>query len=244
MSIKGVYLKEINKLSQLMREEDKRTYEEIIIYMRLSGLKDIDIEETLIEIGDMIIQAENDNKDINYLTGDNYIKFCDNIINEIKSKHSRFDKIINNFKVQVFLISMAVLFTINYLITQGISLVNGEGVTLNYNLTINQLISNLIISVICYLVFAEIKKDSIRDCKMKINRNFEKIDNKLIKFIILFSMISFAIIITVKTIVPQINLIDTKIYFLVLPFGVLYELNEYINEKEYKKRRGIKKELV
>lgn len=244
MSIKGVYLKEINKLSRLMREKDKIIYEEIIIYMRLSGLKDIDIEETLIEIGDMIIQAENDNKDINYLIGDNYIQFCDNIINEIKSKYSRFDKIINNFKVQVFLISMAVLFTINYLITQGITLFKDEGFTLNYNLTINQLISNLIISIICYLVFSEIKKDSIKNYKIKSDVNFKKIDNKLIKFIILFSMISFAIIITVKTIVPQINLIDTKIYFLVLPFGILYELNEYINEKEYKKRRGIKKELI
>lgn len=244
MSIKGVYLKEINKLSRLMREKDKIIYEEIIIYMRLSGLKDIDIEETLIEIGDMIIQSENDNKDINYLIGDNYIKFCDNIINEIKSKYSRFDKIINNFKVQVFLISMAVLFTINYLITQGITLFKDEGFTLNYNLTINQLISNLIISIICYLVFLEIKKDSIKNYKIKSYVNFKKIDNKLIKFIILFSMISFAIMITVKTIVPQINLIDTKIYFLVLPFGILYELNEYINEKEYKKRRGIKKELI
>lgn len=244
MSIKGVYLKEINKLSRLMREKDKIIYEEIIIYMRLSGLKDIDIEETLIEIGDMIIQSENDNKDINYLIGDNYIQFCDNIINEIKSKYSRFDKIINNFKVQVFLISMAVLFTINYLITQGITLFKDEGFTLNYNLTINQLISNLIISIICYLVFSEIKKDSIKNYKIKSDANFKKIDNKLIKFIILFSMISFAIIITVKTIVPQINLIDTKIYFLVLPFGILYELNEYINEKEYKKRRGIKKELI
>lgn len=244
MSIKGVYLKEINKLSRLMREKDKIIYEEIIIYMRLSGLKDIDIEETLIEIGDMIIQAENDNKDINYLIGDNYIQFCDNIINEIKSKYSRFDKIINNFKVQVFLISMAVLFTINYLITQGITLFKDKRFTLNYNLTINQLISNLIISIICYLVFSEIKKDSIKNYKIKSDVNFKKIDNKLIKFIILFSMISFAIIITVKTIVPQINLIDTKIYFLVLPFGILYELNEYINEKEYKKRRGIKKELI
>lgn len=139
---------------------------------------------------------------------------------------------------------MDVLFTINYLITQGITLLKGEGVTLNYNLTINQLISNLIISIICYLVLAEIKKDSVRDYKIKVNGKVEKIGNKLIKFIILFFMISFAIIITVKTIVPQINLIDTKIYFLVLPFGVLYELNEYINEKEYKKRRGIKKELI
>lgn len=244
MGIKEKYLKEINKLSKRMTKEDENIYEEIVVYMRLSDLKDIDVEETLIEIADMIIEAEKDGKDIKYLVGDNYIKFCDNIINEIKVKYTRVDKIINNFKIQVFLISMAVLFTINYLMSQLTSILMGKGFTLNYNLTINQLISNLIIGLMCYLVFSEIKKDSIKECKIKVYGEKIKKDNKILKFIILLIMISISIIITVKTMVPQINLIDIKIYFLVLPFGILYELNNYISEKEYKKRRGLKKELI
>ena len=84
-------------------------YKSITIYIKNSNLRRLEKEEILQQIMDMMLQAQNENRPISVIIGDDYEEFCQSIIKEYetnKSKSYRILSYIQRYLSTLFIVSL------------------------------------------------------------------------------------------------------------------------------------------
>ena len=81
--------KQLNEASENLSEENKKTFGDIIVYVRASNIKSMDAEEFLQQLLDSFLNAEQRGVSIESVLGTTDIKhYCDEIINTYKANYN------------------------------------------------------------------------------------------------------------------------------------------------------------
>lgn len=163
LKLRNIRIKEQKKLN----ENNLYLYKHIISYIKATDLTMYEKEEILHQIMDMLLEAQYENRDKSFIVGDDYKKFCKNIIDEYMGTKSKLYIVLDY--VQRYILWMTI----------------GIGLDALYNLfLINQLTINLNDIFTCnmislFIVF--ISKSAVREAivvpiseksKIKVNINF------------------------------------------------------------------------
>ena len=82
-------IKQLNKSAKNLSQENKKTFYDIVLYMRMSNLKIRDTEEFLQQILDSFLNAEQEGVSIESMLGTSDIKdYCEEIVNTYKSSYN------------------------------------------------------------------------------------------------------------------------------------------------------------
>lgn len=163
--------KENVKLSESLNLGNDLVLTDIVCYLRVSRLTEIQQEEVVKDIIYMLLDGESRDENAQQVIGENYKKFCDEII-ENYPKMSKKDKIISNLSVifngaAILLIEFIVLELImNMVLRRSIVTFKFEVVTA-INLIIIPLIAIKIVNLICIDSF-EIFSKKAKKVKIKI----------------------------------------------------------------------------
>jgi len=152
-------IKQLNKASENLSEENKKIFSDIIVYVRTSNIKSMDSEEFLQQLLDSFLNAEQRGVTIETVLGTTDIKhYCDEIINTYKSDYSFFSLYSEYITYSGILIS--VLSAINYFF-ESLKKVTKHGfnsLTLYSNFTLGTFFQFLFISASVVAIMVYIKK--------------------------------------------------------------------------------------
>ncbi|EPS48693.1 hypothetical protein CFSAN002368_20081 [Clostridium botulinum A1 str. CFSAN002368] len=88
-----------NKLSETLNDINHETFTNITCYLRASSLSERQCEESIHEILDMFLTAENNNESIENIIGNDPKEFCDEIIESYATKKFSKENVIVNLKI-------------------------------------------------------------------------------------------------------------------------------------------------
>ena len=82
-------IKQLNKSAKNLSIENKKIFDDIILYIRLSNIKTRDAEEFLQQILDSFLNAQKQGVSIEYMLGTSDIKhYCEEIVGAYKSSYN------------------------------------------------------------------------------------------------------------------------------------------------------------
>lgn len=218
-------IKQLNSASAKLSSENKKTFDDIVVYIRLSNIKTKDAEDFLQQLLDSFLNAEEQVVNIETVLGTSDIKaYCDEIVNTYKASYNILSR------SSEFIMYTGMFFTmltaINF-ITQNLVLIIKSGIhsftfTLDYNL--GMLVQLLFIILAVYLIMLSVKKSCF-----KIEQKVNKIKDFLILWLVciaVFGIITFSYILLKNFMLFKLN-----IFILILIGLVLYFLGQYFSEK-------------
>ena len=179
--LRNIRIKEQKKLN----ENNFCLYKHIISYIKATDLTMYEKEEILHQIMDMLLEAQYENRDKSFIVGDDYKRFCKNIINEYMVTKSKVYIVLDY--VQRYILWMTIGLGLDIL--YNFFLINQLTITLNDIFTWNM--------VSLFLVF--ISKSAAREAivvpiseksKIKVNINFN--NSKIVSYLVgifIFSLI-------------------------------------------------------
>ncbi len=179
--LRNIIIKEQKKLN----ENNFCLYKHIISYIKATDLTMYEKEEILHQIMDMLLEAQYENRDKSFIVGDDYKRFCKNIINEYMVTKSKVYIVLDY--VQRYILWMTIGLGLDIL--YNFFLINQLTITLNDIFTWNM--------VSLFIVF--ISKSAAREAivvpiseksKIKVNINFN--NSKIVSYLVgifIFSLI-------------------------------------------------------
>ncbi|MBS6184617.1 MAG: DUF1048 domain-containing protein [Clostridium celatum] len=179
--LRNIRIKEQKKLN----ENNFCLYKHIISYIKATDLTMYEKEEILHQIMDMLLEAQYENRDKSFIVGDDYKRFCKNIINEYMVTKSKVYIVLDY--VQRYILWMTIGLGLDIL--YNFFLINQLTITLNDIFTWNM--------VSLFIVF--ISKSAAREAivvpiseksKIKVNINFN--NSKIVSYLVgifIFSLI-------------------------------------------------------
>ncbi len=164
---------ENNRLSEKLNKENQEIYTDIVCYLRVSDLTDIQQEEVISDILSMFFDWEKQDKKIKDMIGEDYKRFADDIIVAINPHKSILQKI----KEYVVIIIEAVCFllTIDFLFLYLPEIIKGN-LSLIYEYSLGMAVRGLIIFIVAVVTVNYIGKNSFSLSKRK--------PSKLVRFLI------------------------------------------------------------
>lgn len=88
------YIKEVNKFSSKLSEENEKKFDNILFRVRFSKINDHDAEEFIHHCLDLFLQAEERGVEVEEILGNNDIdSFCDEFIEETMNGYSTIEKV-------------------------------------------------------------------------------------------------------------------------------------------------------
>ncbi|SHG32882.1 DUF1129 family protein [Ornithinibacillus halophilus] len=157
-----------NHLREELTEENKKLYENMIIYIRTTSNKsEQQTEEVLLEILEHFVQAQKDGKTASEIFGNNIKEYCDEIIHEIpgekRNKNIKFGLFIGiQYLALISFIFGVTSFGINYFFDLGSNVLTfsvGSGlVVIGCYLLLLYLLVKIIFKMIQKTTFLNIKK--------------------------------------------------------------------------------------
>jgi DNA-binding ferritin-like protein (Dps family) len=214
----------LNKAKENLSVDNRKIFDDIIIYIRTSNIKTKDAEEFLQQLLDSFISAEHQNISIETILGTNDIKaYCKDIVDTYKSTYSTFS-LVGQYVMYSGLI-LTVLFSISYA-TQNIGAIfkNGlSGFNLNINITSSLLLGVSIIVPLIGIFFAWAKWSIFRSRSKK---------QAVIEFLIMwfFMMLFIGLMVLAELIFKNIVFFVTPIYILLPIFLVIYFIGDHFVE--------------
>lgn len=149
------YIKEINKYSCNLSDENKEKFDELLIKIRFSNINDHDAEEFSHHCLDLFLQAEQDNVPIeDVLNTTDINSFCDNFIKETKSEYSIWQKIYAYFKnipMIIFIFTGVFEILVGYLIKAWIR----KETLFTVPFTLSMLANTILVILFIYILFAK-----------------------------------------------------------------------------------------
>lgn len=133
-----------------VKEEKKLTntnlylYKSITKYIQNSSLRGIEKEEILHQLLDMMLQAQNENKPINTIIGNDYEEFCQSIIKEYTEGRSTAYRLLSN--IQTYLIWLLIISAIMILLRKLLNPLFDLGITIDQFILAN-IISLIIVPI-------------------------------------------------------------------------------------------------
>lgn len=122
-------IEENNRLREKLNLHNKNVYEDILVYIRMNYTsEDEETEEVLNDLLTHVIQAQQDGKDIESVTGSDYKSYADSIIQELPRRNMwKFASIIG-------MIFLGVSYFFSYMFDLIFNLIDGAPTTITINL--------------------------------------------------------------------------------------------------------------
>lgn len=211
-----------SKLKKIrIRQQDKLNsknlylYKSITIYIQNSNLRRIEKEEILQQIMDMILQAQNENKAISVIIGDDYQKFCKSIIQEYGINKDGIYRVLSF--IQRYLSTLFIISLFMWILGGNIS---------NYLLDFKISFDNFIMANIFALILVPAsRKENQKTSSMAYYTTFwqrmqmsSKSTNWKISILLMLTILTFK-----QSILKQI--IDPKYFIKPIPLGILITLS-------------------
>ena len=211
LELRKLRMKEVEKL----REENQYIFKNIILYISKSNLRLVDREEVLHQILDMLLIAQEKEKDLSYVIGEDHEMFCKAIIHEYENSNGIIYKILN-------FVQKYVLWTL--LLTSITMIINKFSSTKTFSITVNYLITLNIIALI--VIPTSLAKSREGIYKAKIIKYFT-IESKYLKYFKIGVIIIMLIIAICKYSLGEeflnrvLHVSDLKLYFIILMLSLV-----------------------
>ncbi|WP_070109976.1 DUF1048 domain-containing protein, partial [Clostridium acetireducens] len=219
------YSKTLNELRKNLSPKNSQIFGDIIIYIRTSSLKEIDIEEALQEILDIFLQCQADGKDIDEIIGKDYKAFADSII----EAHGKSNKILDLLQYTALIIM--ILIGIDFAITTVTNFITKKPFTLNYTLSLWSILQFIFAASIVYVIFTFIHKTSFNKDKKS-----EKRHN--IIFMVVFFIVYFLFILSSKYL-SKFVIATVPVYIILILASIVYFSIDSYQYSKYKKSRQL-----
>lgn len=156
--------KKNNEFDKLLSKENSTIMTDIVAYLRVSNIKDSQIEEIRQDLLEMVINAQNRGEPITSVIPAEYKAFCDDIIKSAQLKSLR-DKVFEN--VSILARGLAIMLGINIVLSKYTSnflkrLFKGEPLDLYFPINVGLLLATVVIISAAYLIVVFIGKKSFR----------------------------------------------------------------------------------
>ena len=178
--LRNIRIKEQKKLN----ENNFCLYKHIISYIKATDLTMYEKEEILHQIMDMLLEAQYENRDKSFIVGDDYKRFCKNIINEYMVTKSKVYIVLDY--VQRYILWMTI--GLGLYILYNFFLINQLTITLNDIFTWN-MVSSFIVFISKLVTREAIVVPISEKSKIKVNINFNN-NSKLVNYLVGIFIIS------------------------------------------------------
>lgn len=170
MSKVDMECKENLKLSKSLTEDNDKIFTNIVVYLRMSDLREEEIEEIISDILRMFLDCQQEGKSIESLVGGkDYKKFTDEIISAVKPKKNILKK--NQEYLAVIVGSFCIMLTYDFVFSYLPKLLKGNfDFNSIYNYTLAILINTLIILIIATTLVTYIGKNVFEITKKRFSR--------------------------------------------------------------------------
>ncbi|MBU3092873.1 hypothetical protein KPL35_12405 [Clostridium sp. CF011] len=218
-------IKQLNKSAKNLSLENKKIFDDMVLYIRTSNLKTRDAEEFLQQILDSFLNAEHQGVSIEYMLGTSDIKnYCEEVVSTYKSSYnyiSRCSEYIMYAGMIIVIISFITFITQNF----TAFIINGTK-NLSFYLNVNLgLISQLLIVGPVVIIFMTYFRSSC----FKENTKRGKLKVFLKDWI--FSMIVICTMVAFFMFVGDILLFRLNIIIVLIIGFALYFIGNYASEK-------------
>lgn len=211
-----------NELSEKLTPENNQIYTDIVLYLRLSKLSEIDAEDAIGDILEMLIDAQERNQNARDIFGEDIKEFCENIINSYGYN--------KNSKLKYFfqIASMCIIFTTiyNYVFEELPNIIKGNQSWFTLNYSLSMLINTIVVTVFSYLLLTYIGKPTFK------KDNYTK-KGKFIEFLRywLTSIILLGTLVVFNLFFKNTILFETNVYIVILILILIYIIQYIMNLK-------------
>ena len=218
-------IKQLNKSAKNLSEENKKIFDDIIIYMRFSNIKIRDTEEFLQQILDSFLNAEKQGVSIESMLGTSDIKqYCEEIVITYKSSYN-YRSLCSEYILFAGIL-ITVFSIINYIMQNFTIFIKQDidNYTFYLNFDLEVLFQLSLIIPIFIAVYAYFRKSCFKDTT-KYGKLKELFILWILNVLLICIMVAFSLLVN-KIIVFRINII------IVLIVGsALYFVGNYLSEK-------------
>jgi DNA-binding ferritin-like protein (Dps family) len=158
---------ENNRQSQNLSKENQIIYTDIVCYLRVSDLSELEQEDVCSDILSMFLDWQNQGKKFNEMIGEDYKQFADNIINAINPRKS----LLKRIKEYILIIveAFGLLLTIDFVFLYLPQILKGN-FALVYDYTLDMAARGLIILIVAVALVIYIGKKSFYLSKQRLSK--------------------------------------------------------------------------
>ncbi len=226
--------KKNNEFDKLLTKENSAVMTDIVVYLRVSNIKDGQIEEIRQDLLEMAINAQNRGEPITSVIPTDYKAFCDDIIKNAQPKTLR-EKVFEN--AAIFARGLAIMLGINIVLSKFTAnllkrLFKGEPIDLYFPVNAGLLIATVTIIAAAYLIVSYIGKKSFKLTEMSVQRK-KQTKNKIYPKKILWGAAfgaAFALLVLLTFKLGKYVLFSVNIFYLIIAIGVLIVLDRVFNK--------------
>lgn len=191
MSEVNKIIKENNKFSKKLNEENQIIYTDIVCYIRVSSINEKEKEEIISDILDMFLRCQKAGKSIEEAIGNDYKGFCDSIIQSVSQKKISFNKV--KGYLGIIINGIFILLSIDFVFNYIPKLIEDKALV-SYQFNISFFMTTIIIIFMSIAILKYIGKNSFKFS----NRKASKKENFLFgvgfaSFIILMAILQYAL---------------------------------------------------
>ncbi|MFR1709592.1 MAG: hypothetical protein ACLSV2_11885 [Clostridium sp.] len=144
------YIKEVNKFSSRLSEENEKKFDNILFRVRFSKINDHDAEEFIHHCLDLFLQAEERGVEVEEILGNNDIdSFCDEFIEETMNGYSAIEKVywrVSKLPIVLLIFTGVFEMLVGYLIKAWVNGSRTFAVPVTVSMIVNTLITLIITS--------------------------------------------------------------------------------------------------
>lgn len=148
---------ENNLLSEKLNKENKEIYTDIVCYLRVSDLSDIQLEEVISDILSMFFDWERQDKKVRDMIGENYKQFADDIIAAVNPHKSILQK--SKEYLLILIQALCYMFTIDFVFIYLPKILKGN-LSLVYDYSLGMALRGLLVFVAAICIITYVGKNS------------------------------------------------------------------------------------
>jgi len=222
------FIKLNNDMREKLSEENKEIYEDMLVYIRLSGNKsEQQTEEVLFELLEHLLEAQKEGKSARDVFGNDFKKYCDELIAEIPGEERSFALVFGGYIVLYFLGILSTFYGLgNFLIHQFFDVGSSD-----YTFSIGSGITVVILDLLILSGFIIFVLRWLKNSTFKVKK-----PNKWVEFLRLWliSMIFIGATVGIPIIMPSFG---SEITIPVLSFaivGIIFFIISFILNKKFR----------
>lgn len=195
---------ENNQLSEKLNKENQEIYTDIVCYLRVSDLSDIQQEEVISDILSMFFDWEKQGKKVMDMIGENYKKFADDIIAALNPQKSIFQK--SKEYLLALIQALCYMLTIDFVFIYLPKIVQGN-LSLVYDYSLDMALRGLLVVVAAYCIITYVGKNSFGLSKKQIP--------KAVRFLLGCCFGAFIVLLVFLSKLRNIILVSINIRFII-----------------------------
>ena len=215
---------ENNQLSKKLNKENQEIYTDIVCYLRVSDLSDIQQEDVISDILSMFFDWEKQGKKVKDMIGENYKKFADDIIVALNPHKSIFQK--SKEYLLILIHALCYMLTIDFVFIYLPKIVKGN-LSLVYDYSLDMALRGLLVVVAAYCIITYVGKNSFGLSKKRIP--------KAVRFLLGCCFGAFIVLLVFLSKLRNIILVSINIRFIiaiVLAFWLYRIIRRIVNKKK------------